>query len=70
MNPFDDDAAQFVVLVNAEGQHSLWPARLSCPLGWRQVHGPQPRAECLAFVDRSWKDIRPLSLQRSQRLDS
>ncbi|MGC5412591.1 MbtH family NRPS accessory protein, partial [Streptomyces sp. DT225] len=25
-NPFEDDEARFLVLVNGAGQHSLWPA--------------------------------------------
>jgi MbtH protein len=25
-NPFDDENATYVVLVNQEGQYSLWPA--------------------------------------------
>jgi MbtH protein len=50
------------VLVNGENQHSIWPAHLPVPGGWRTVHGPEPRQECLAFVDREWTDMRPRSL--------
>ena len=38
-NPFDDETATFVVLVNDEDQHSLWPAFADLPAGWRQVYG-------------------------------
>ena len=36
-NPFDDDTADFVVLVNDEEQHSLWPVFAEVPDGWRVV---------------------------------
>ncbi|MBW8714767.1 MAG: MbtH family protein [Variovorax paradoxus] len=34
-NPFDDKSASFLVLVNHEGQHSLWPAFIAVPAGWQ-----------------------------------
>jgi MbtH protein len=33
-NPFEDADAQYLVLVNDEGQHSLWPADIAVPDGW------------------------------------
>ncbi|MEU6753945.1 MbtH family protein, partial [Spirillospora sp. NPDC046719] len=33
-NPFDDPDGTFLVLVNAEGQHSLWPEFADVPSGW------------------------------------
>ena len=33
------DGDEFVVLVNHEGQHSLWPSALAVPDGWTQT-GP------------------------------
>ena len=62
-NPFDDDDATFVVLVNDEDQHSLWPAFADVPAGWRVVFGEGTRADCLAYVEQNWTDIRPRSLQ-------
>jgi uncharacterized protein YbdZ (MbtH family) len=35
INPFDDDNGTFFVLVNDEDQHSLWPAFIDIPAGWR-----------------------------------
>ncbi len=61
-NPFEDDAAFYLVLVNAEGQHSLWPAHLGAPAGWDAAYGPAFRAECLAYVTAHWTDLRPTSL--------
>lgn len=58
-NPFDDESRTFLVLVNDEGQHSLWPADLAVPAGWTTVAGPAPRAACLEYVETHWTDIRP-----------
>ncbi|MFI8933344.1 MbtH family protein [Streptomyces sp. NPDC053474] len=61
-NPFDDDEGSFFVLVNHEGQHSLWPAFAEVPAGWTRVHGEATRQECLDYVEENWKDLRPKSL--------
>lgn len=62
-NPFDDDTAEFTVLVNDEDQYSLWPHAVPVPAGWRVVHGPAPRDSCAEFVATNWTDMRPLSLR-------
>jgi len=58
-NPFDDDNETFVVLVNAEDQHSLWPTFADVPVGWRVAFGENSRAACLDFVEKNWSDVRP-----------
>ncbi|WP_329570496.1 MbtH family protein [Kitasatospora sp. NBC_01266] len=63
-NPFENDDAQYCVLVNDEGQHSLWPAAIEVPAGWVARFGPSPREACLAHVEENWTDMRPLSLVR------
>ena len=40
-NPFDDPSAKFFVLVNQEGQHSLWPGVQAGAA--RLVDGLRPR---------------------------
>ncbi|MFL6141532.1 MAG: MbtH family protein [Labedaea sp.] len=49
-NPFDGEAGLFLVLVNARGQHSLWPSELPAPAGWTVAFGADARAACLNFV--------------------
>lgn len=61
-NPFDNPDGVFLVLVNHENQHSLWPEFAAVPEGWTCVHGPASRAECLGYVEREWTDLRPKSL--------
>ncbi|MDG9719803.1 MbtH family protein [Streptomyces sp. DH24] len=63
-NPFEDNDAQYRVLVNDEGQHSLWPAFAEVPAGWTVVYGEDSRQACLDYVNEHWTDMRPLSLVR------
>ncbi|MEO5878261.1 MAG: MbtH family protein [Streptosporangiaceae bacterium] len=62
-NPFDDADGVFLVLVNAEGQHSLWPEFAEVPGGWTVVHGPAAHGESLDYVEQAWTDLRPVSLR-------
>jgi MbtH protein len=66
-NPFDDESGVFRVLVNDEGQYSLWPDFAPVPDGWRSVHGPGSRAACLDHIERHWTDMRPRSLAEAMR---
>ena len=68
-NPFDDDTAQFFVLVNDEGQRSLWPAFADVPDGWTVVYGQEERENCLAYIEESWTDMRPKSLADEMAAD-
>lgn len=61
-NPFDDPEGRFHVLVNDEGQHSLWPASAEVPIGWTTVHGAADRTSCMEYINANWTDIRPRSL--------
>ncbi|MEU6269932.1 MbtH family protein [Saccharopolyspora shandongensis] len=65
MNPFDDPEGTFLVLVNDEEQHSLWPEFAEIPAGWRQVFGPDAREACLDHIRANWTDLRPKSLRIS-----
>ena len=61
-NPFDDPDGRFVVLVNDEGQYSLWPAGTRCPDGWEQVRQEGSKQECTTFIEANWTDMRPRSV--------
>jgi MbtH protein len=63
-NPFEDNDASYYVLVNEEGQHSLWPAFAEVPSGWTVAHGQDSRQGCLDYVNDNWTDMRPASLVR------
>lgn len=64
-NPFDDENGSFLVLVNDELQHSLWPAFIEIPDGWQSVYGQDARQACLDYIESNWTDMRPKSLQDS-----
>ncbi|GAA1950544.1 MbtH family protein [Kitasatospora viridis] len=61
-NPFEDPEGTFLVLVNEENQHSLWPEFAEVPAGWTVAHGPAARQDCLDYVETNWTDMRPASL--------
>lgn len=61
-NPFDDQDGTFHVLVNAENQHSLWPAFAEIPAGWTAVLENAPRQQCVDYIETNWTDLRPKSL--------
>jgi MbtH protein len=54
VNPFEDDALEFRVVVNDLGQYALQPDFAGTPRGWRTVHGPANRGDCLAHVEQYW----------------
>jgi MbtH protein len=61
-NPFEDENGVYHVLVNDEGQHSLWPSFVAVPDGWTIVHKSDSRATSLDFIEKNWTDMRPNSL--------
>jgi MbtH protein len=65
INPFEDADGVFVVLLNDEEQHCIWPAALDRPEGWIVVHARDTREACLDYVEQYWTDMRPRSLVRA-----
>ncbi|MFF0740411.1 MbtH family protein [Streptomyces sp. NPDC004111] len=61
-NPFEDQEASYLVLVNPEEQYSLWPVFVDVPEGWEIAFGEASRQDCLDYVERTWTDMRPKSL--------
>jgi MbtH protein len=55
----------FEVVVNHEGQYSIWAAERAVPLGWRIVGKCGTREVCLSYIAEVWTDMRPLSLRES-----
>jgi MbtH protein len=61
-NIFDDENQSYCVLINAFGQHSIWPSSLPVPHGWHLIHGPSDRHAAVHFVDLHWTNLRPTNL--------
>lgn len=59
-----DNSKSFVVVANHEEQYSIWPVERGLPRGWREAGPSGSRDECLDYIERTWTDMRPLSLRR------
>lgn len=59
-----EDSTTYKVVVNHEEQYSIWPADRENAPGWRDAGKSGNRAECLAYIESVWTDMRPLSLRR------
>lgn len=60
---FDDEGANYFVVVNAELQYSIWPEGRAVPDGWTSVGDARPRSECLDHIEVVWTDMRPKSVR-------
>ncbi|MGO7169633.1 MbtH family protein [Rhizobium leguminosarum] len=59
-----------MVLINDEGQYSLWPITKEIPAGWRAAGKEGQQDECLEYIEQSWVDMRPLSLVKIMEVAS
>lgn len=69
-SPFDNQDGTFLVLVNDENQHSLWPAFAEVPTGWTVAHTEGTRQDCLDYIGEHWTDLRPRSLVEAMAADA
>lgn len=66
----DDDDRQYCVVRNDEEQYSIWPADRASPAGWTAQGVAGTKAACLDHIERTWKDLRPLSLRTGEPVES
>ena len=64
---FDSNSENQVykVVINHEEQYSIWPAERENPLGWFDAGKAGLKAECLAYIEEKWTDMRPRSLREA-----
>ncbi|KOO51013.1 MbtH family protein [Viridibacillus arvi] len=62
-NPFENENGIYNVLINEEGQHSLWPSFLVIPEGWSIIYWEESRQDCLEYINKNWTDLQPKSLK-------
>jgi MbtH protein len=55
----------YKVVVNHEEQYSIWPAADANAPGWKDEGKSGTKAECLAYIDEVWVDMRPLRLRKT-----
>jgi amino acid adenylation domain-containing protein len=48
------DDGRYLVVVNDEGAHSIWPGSRPLPAGWRSAGFAGSRDACLAHIDTVW----------------
>jgi uncharacterized protein YbdZ (MbtH family) len=63
-DPDRQDNTTYKVVVNHEEQYSISPEYIATPAGWHNAGKTGPKAECLAYVNEVWTDMRPLSLRK------
>lgn len=56
-----DTQDDYIVLVNEQEQHGLWPSFKDIPEGWTQVGPTGSKEDCAAWVDENWTDVTPLN---------
>ncbi|ONI78086.1 MbtH family protein [Actinosynnema sp. ALI-1.44] len=59
----DNPDTVFQVVVNDEGQYSIWFADRELPSGWT-AEGPNgSKKQCLDYIEKVWTDMRPRSVR-------
>jgi len=51
--------SECLVVVNDEGQYSIWRLGLPIPVGWRTDGFSGAREDCLRHIEEVWTDMRP-----------
>jgi len=54
----------YKVLINQEGQYSIWPEMKPAPIGWKETGPTGSKQEVLDWVKTNWTDMRPASLRQ------
>jgi MbtH protein len=62
-----EDTTIYEVVMNDEEQYSIWPADRELPLGWHKAGKQGLKAECLAYIEEVWTDMRPKSLREKMQ---
>jgi MbtH protein len=70
MDPDRQDTRIYKVVINAEGQYSIWPADRQNAAGWSDAGKSGTKDECLAFIKEVWTDMRPRSLREKTDKES
>jgi MbtH protein len=58
-----EDTTIYEVVMNDEEQYSISPADRELPLGWHKAGKQGLKADCLAWIEEVWTDMRPKSLR-------
>jgi MbtH protein len=64
MRDEEEDLREYEVVMNHEEQYSIWLKGREIPAGWTPVGKSGLKADCLAYIEEVWTDMRPLSLRK------
>jgi MbtH protein len=70
MHDETEDKTIYKVVLNHEEQYSIWAADRDNPSGWRDAGKSGSKAECLAYIEKVWTDMRPLSLRKAMEAEA
>jgi MbtH protein len=65
-----EDNTIYKVVVNHEEQYSIWPGARANARGGNDAGKQGTKAECLAYIEEVWTDMRPLSLRKKMEEQS
>lgn len=65
--PDEVAGSEFRVVVNHDGQYSIWPLGRPVPEGWLVEGTAGSEQDCLNRIEAVWTDMRPISLLGGQR---
>lgn len=65
----NEDAIIYKVVVNLQGQYSIWPLQRNNPPGWKTVDKSGTEEECMAFIEFTWTHMEPLKVKLESELD-
>lgn len=61
------DDTRYGVVINHEEQYSIWPLEMDLPKNWKAVGSKGSLAQCSAYIEEVWTDMRPLSIRKKKR---
>lgn len=64
MSEENEEKRLYKVVVNHEGQYSIWFAEKENALGWNDEGKVGVKQACLDYIETVWVDMRPLSLRK------
>lgn len=62
--------SHWAVVVNDEGQHSVWEMARPVPDGWTVEQSFKSQEQCLEWIEQVWTDITPASARREDGTDA
>lgn len=58
----------YSVVINHEGQYSIWPLGREMPGGWQKEGKTGNKNECLEYISGTWNDISPRSIEERNEM--